>query len=274
MTAPLIQASETPTRQSMRVLFDRIAEQCDLPPLPAVAARALALVRNPETKTEELAQLVATDAAIAARVLRISRSVLYSRRRPPRTLLEAINTVGFEALRRILVVASARSAYRADDRVAQRLWMHALATAIAADQLTVLGGGRRGGDAFIAGLLHDVGKLVFHLADPVAFSRLPEADEPAEKDVFAVTHASVGGCLAEQWGLEDEIVGAIMFHHQPDPAAFSELSGRIAKADRIAHQLGFGSVESAPPADPSDSESTSVTKSVADILNSERALFE
>ena len=70
----------------MRTLFARVAEECDLPPLPAVASRAMALARDPEVKADELARVVQTDAAIAARVLRIAGSAIYARRTPPRSL--------------------------------------------------------------------------------------------------------------------------------------------------------------------------------------------
>ena len=99
----------------MRPLFDHIGRECDLPPLPAVAMRAMTMVRDPDAKSADLTRLVATDAAIAARVLRISRSALYVCHKAPSTLGEAIATVGFEALRKILVAASARSAYKAND---------------------------------------------------------------------------------------------------------------------------------------------------------------
>jgi len=62
-----------------------------------------------------------------------------------------------------------------------------------------------------AGLLHDTGKLLFHLADPKASADLPD-DERVEEDVFGVAHSAVAACLAEQWGLDDDVVAGIMFH--------------------------------------------------------------
>jgi HD-like signal output (HDOD) protein len=258
------------TREATRALFLRVAETCDLPPLPAVAARAMTLTRDPDASAADLAHLVATDAALAARVLKISRSVTYMRREPPRTLGDAVLVVGFQALRKILVAASARASYRADDAVATRLWEHALATALAADEVAVARGERRGGDAFIAGLLHDVGKLVFHLSDPAAFARLGESDGDVETDIFGATHAIVGGCLVEKWGLEGAVIDAVTFHHQADAEG---LAAHLALADRIARDIGFGSVASAPPGAASE-DHAAVAARVASSFASERTLFD
>jgi HD-like signal output (HDOD) protein len=259
----------------MRSVFAHIAQTCDLPPLPAVAARALTLARDPGTKADELARLVMTDAALAARVLKISQSVVYARRHPPQTLQQAIMQVGFQALRKILIAASARSAYRADDAIAEALWQHALATALAADELAVVAGEPRGGNGFVAGLLHDVGKLLFHLADAATFSRLGHADAASEEERYGATHPAVGGCLAERWGLEDEVVIAIMFHHEPET---SPLAARLAIADGIAHQLGFGSVpaqvEGFAPDDDSGTALAPVVERVATAFEAERTLFD
>ena len=216
--------------------------------------------------------MVSTDQAIAARVLRISRSTLYLRRQPPRTLREAIVTVGLEGLRRILIAASARSAYHASDGVAEALWKHALATALAASELAREASGTAGGDDFVAGLLHDVGRLVFHLADPDAYARLGHFDGVLEEELFGAPHAAVGACLAEQWGLEDAVVEAIMFHHHP--AGMSPLTDRVALADRIAHEIHFGSVagELAPLSHEPTPEA--LRSRVADVFAAEFALFD
>jgi HD-like signal output (HDOD) protein len=257
----------------MRTLFARVAATCDLPPMPAVAARAIRLARDPDARPDDLARVVETDASIAARVLRISRSTLYIRRQPPRTLRDAVVAVGFEGVRKILIAASLRCAYRADDAVATALWGHALATALAADELGRIDRQVRGGDAFIAGLLHDVGRLVLHLADPAAYARLGHDEDGAEETIFGVSHAAVGGCLAEQWNLEIEIVEAITFHHAPAGAG---LARQIATADRIAHEIGFGSV--AQPALPEEIAGTcereAVGSHVSKLLAAERALFD
>jgi putative nucleotidyltransferase with HDIG domain len=231
-------AASTTSRSALRALFNKVSESCDLPPLPAVAVRAIALARDPNVGSDQLVRVVSTDAALAARVVSIARSVRYMRREPPRTLDAAIQTVGFQALRRILIAASARAAYRADDAVAQTLWEHALATALAADEIAQLAGEPRGGNSFMAGLMHDIGKLVLHLSDSRNFAALDHDDEAREHEIFGVTHDQVGACLAEHLGLEDDVVWAILSHHRAPAGA--GLAQRIELADRVACQVGYG----------------------------------
>jgi HD-like signal output (HDOD) protein len=244
--APTIEPMSS--RAALRELFIKVSESCDLPPLPAVAVRAIALARDPNVGTDQLVRIVSTDSALAARVVSIARSVRYLRREAPRTLAAAIQTVGFQALRRILIAASARAAYRADDAVAQALWGHALATALAADELAHLAGEPRGGNSFIAGLMHDIGKLVLHLSDHVNFDALDHDEETREHEIFGVTHEQVGACLAEHWGLEDDVVWAILAHHRAPVE--SKLAQRIALADRLACKIGYGGTRDAEAVEP------------------------
>ena len=276
-SAEMQAAADRPStsRSSLRELFNRVSESCDLPPLPAVAVRAIALARDPNVGSDQLVRVVSTDAALAARVVSIARSVRYMRREPPRTLDSAIQTVGFQALRRILIAASARAAYRADDTVAQTLWEHALATALAADELARLAGEPRGGNSFIACLMHDIGKLVLHLSDSKSFAALDHDDEKREQELFGVTHGQVGACLAEHWGLEDDVVWAILAHHRAPVEV--KLAQRIEIADRVACQIGFGCTldpETLPPL-PLDASAQldEVASNVARSFESERILF-
>jgi len=255
-------------------LVDDIATTCDLPPLPAAAARALTLARDPDSSSESLARVVSTDPALAARVLAMSRSVTYLRRQPPRTLQEAIATVGLRALRRILIAASARAAYRADDQVAQSLWAHSLAAGLAAEELSKVSGGGAAGDAFIAGLLHDIGKLVLHLSNPAAFATLGVFDEEAERRLFGTTHDEIGGRLAEKWGLEPDIVAGIRGHHDP---AGSPLAVCVGRADRLAMEIGYGSLahQFCPlPSGDTDAQLAEATERVRALFESERHLFD
>jgi putative nucleotidyltransferase with HDIG domain len=267
----------SPMQERLRKLLAQAAETCDLPPLPRAAVRAISLTREPDTSIQDLVRVVGGDGAFAAQVLRVARSATYlGRREPPRTLHQAITTIGFETVRQILVVASARSVYLQGDDVAERLWNHALATALAADVLATQAGEPRGGPAFIAGLLHDVGKLVFHLADADAFAGVDPRDKGGEQRKFGVSHAVAGGALVERWGLESAVVSAVVEHHvRPIHAG---LPGRVAIADWIAHQIGQGSTErdtgrlqlaTRPPAD-----LLAVAERVATAFQTERAYFE
>ena len=258
------------SRSALRELFGKVSESCDLPPLPAVAMRAIALARDPNVNADQLVRIVSTDAALAARVVSIARSVRYMRRDPPRTLQAAIQTVGFQALRRILIAASARATYRADDAVAQALWEHALATALAADELSQLSGGPRGGAAFIAGLMHDIGKLVLHLSDSARFDALDHDNESRELAIFGVTHEQVAACLAEHWGLEDDVVWAILCHHRDST---EPLAIQIVQADALACQIGYGCGRHADVEAADSQELADVAERVMQSFEVERTLF-
>ncbi|MBI3769215.1 MAG: HDOD domain-containing protein [Deltaproteobacteria bacterium] len=274
ITPPVSETAGTIARDNVRAVFNHIAETCDLPPMPAAAARALRLARDPDTTTEELAKVVRSDPALAARVLTMSCSVLYLRRTQPRSLHEAIVTVGFQGLRRILMAASVRAASGADDTVAQSLWAHSLATALAADEITKAGGGEAaagGGDAFIAGLLHDVGKLIFHLGDPKAYAQLGLFDAAKEHAFFGATHDVAGACVAEIWELDNAIVQAILGHHGGGDV--SPLAAVVARADRIATEIGYGSVATTD-AVRAAGESPELVERVRTLFESERALFD
>jgi HD-like signal output (HDOD) protein len=267
---PEAPAADRP-RDRFRDLFNQLARRCDLPPCPKVASRALALAADPHASLEAVARVVAGDAAFAARVLRLARSVTYVRQTPPRTIQETIATIGLDRLRAMLVAAAARGLYRTPGGATERLWEHALAAALAADELAAPGE-PRGGTAFISGLLHDVGKVVFLLADPARFATLGHADDAAERAAFGATHAMAGALLADMWGLEIEICNAILEHHAPDPGG---LAARIALADWIAYRVADPAAAVAPPrtvADPAAYDA--VVARVATAFGAERQFFE
>jgi HD-like signal output (HDOD) protein len=223
--------------------------------MPAAAARAMRLVRDPDTTTDELAKVVLIDPALAARVLTMSRSVLYLRRTPPKSLREAIVTVGFQGLRRILMAASARSAFSADELAKE-----------------TPDGGAPAGDAFIAGLLHDIGKLIFHVADPKAYAQLGVCDSAREREFFGATHDLAGACVAEIWGLDDAVVQAILGHHGGEtPTPLAVLVGR---ADLIATEIGYGSVPQGAVPGLAVGESPELAERVRTLFESEKSLFD
>lgn len=272
-TEPVESMSQMDKR--VRAIASEAAGKCNLPPFPKVATRAIQLVDDPDASMEAIARVVATDAALASRVLKISRSVTYARREPPQTLQRAIVTVGLSTLRWVLTTASVRSVFPPGDQIAERLWSHALATALACDELARLAGEPPGGESFAVGLLHDVGKLVFYLSDKDAFPTLGDFDPEAEEHSFGITHPAIGAYLVEMWGLEGDFACAILNHHEP---AADGLAGRVARGDHIARLIGCGSVplETPPPPmfedDPVDF--AALAESVRDRLAKERTLFD
>jgi len=261
--------------EQARTIMREVAQRCDLPPLPAVAMRAMALVRDPEVRVEDLSSVVSSDGALAARVLRIAGSIAYAQRQPPRTLNEAIRRLGFQALRKIIVAACCRQLFSKEDPIAEALWAHALATALAADELGVIDGEPRGGLSFLGGLLHDLGRQVLHLAEPERYIAVAPGGIDAERERFGMTHMEVGGGLAYHWDLEDELAEAILRHHDEAP---SPLALRIRRADRIAAATGYPSIvsegETVEELPVDNDDLLAVSEHVAGVFDRERSLFD
>ncbi len=217
-----------------------------LPPLPLTVSRVMEVTANPESSANDLMKAILPDQAMCVAILKIANSALYGRPKQVASLEQAIVVLGFDEIKAIVLGKAAVSTFKGvlptskDDL--QRFWEHAftcgLAARIIAEHL-----GLRSGQFFIAGLLHDFGKLAMLLTfttrydTGVWFSGLSDTGRlNDEKSLFAVSHAAVGGRLLRHWQFPDTLISTLRYHHQPHEAG--SLSGYaliVQLADFLAH---------------------------------------
>ena len=226
----------------------RLSRTGALPALPQAATAALAAARDPDTSAEKLCRIIETDVGLSARVVRAANSVAYARRAPATTLKDAVVAIGLRDTCDILVAASVRRLYGSASRHAEGLWSHALAVAVATQELAKLTRRVDPGAAFLPALFHDAGRIAFLLADGTSFDVIQGLMETGAADRlvlecewFGFDHAAAGSILAETWGLQREQCDAIRWHHEPTRAEVGRsLAELIGAGDALAYSLGFG----------------------------------
>jgi putative nucleotidyltransferase with HDIG domain len=234
-----------------------IANLGDLPPLPQVAAQVLRLAADPDSTMDELQRVVATDQALAAQILKIANSAMFGMVREVRTLTQAIMTLGFTTIKSIAIASSARNLYnRGGTGLQERLlWEHALVTALAARSYARILRSPKVEEAFLGGLMHDIGKMVMSLKFPERYGALVRsvyndgADGiEAELELFGFDHAMVGEALIVSWNLSKGLENSVRWHHNPahSPAEHQDLAAFVALGNLLAleHNTGLGRPES------------------------------
>lgn len=234
----------------------------DLPTLPAVLGKILSTAADPDASAIDLGRHIAADLTLSATLLKLVNSSYYGFYRQIKSVTQAIVVLGFLEVRNLTLTATAFNAFESIpskyDR--EQLWRHSLATAIAADRIARLTG-RDPDGCFEAALLHDLGKVALDWLYPVLFrnasteaDRMKSSIADAELVTFGMTHATVGGRLAEHWNLPETVVEAIRCHHDVDEATEdANLTRIVAVADALTYRAGLG--ESSNGRDPELSES-------------------
>ncbi len=227
---------------------DRVQSIIQLPALPTVAMEVVELVDNPKTSASRLGRLISTDQALTAKVLKIANSPFYGFPRKISTIDFAIIVLGYDALKEIVIsISLVSSLQKKSDSIfdAKGFWDHSITSGVLARRLARDLGYRVSGEVFVGGLLHDMGISVLHRYFRNEYKRIAEilADTDlnaieAEESVLGVTHAEVGGWLAERWNLPDHLVEAISYHHTPSRADKNkDLVALIHCADVFAVQM-------------------------------------
>jgi putative nucleotidyltransferase with HDIG domain len=192
----------------------------DLPTIPVVATKVMQLVQDEMATAEELAKVVASDPAVTARIMKISNSAFYGCQRQIQTLPGAIMLLGFNTLKSLVVVASVKEVFKPFGLTEKMLWEHSfgagLAARLIAREIKVV----NPEEAFLAGLLHDIGKIIMHNHDRDKFQMVIERHynegisfEDAEKGIYPFTHAELGGCVMKKWNFPKVLVSAVNQHH-------------------------------------------------------------
>ncbi|MBS12868.1 MAG: HD family phosphohydrolase [Gemmatimonadetes bacterium] len=215
--------TEMDQKQRLRQVTEKVI---GLPSLPTVVTQLINLVGDPATSARDISQLISADQALTAKILKVANSAFYGFPRKIATVQLAIVVLGFETVKNLgLSVAvlkrfQAGKAHPLFDR--QQFWEHAIGCGVAARMLAHKRSKKLEPEAFVAGILHDIGKLIlieyfpdeFGEALELAHEELLTISE-AEMKVIGVTHAEIGGWLAEKWNLPETLVQAITHHHDP-----------------------------------------------------------
>lgn len=218
-----------------------------LPVFEGTAAKLQQMLASPPDTTEPLEKLLASDAVLASAVLRLANSSFYGGLSQVKTLRESLMRLGMDQLMRLALVVSQQQAYRVKTRELQpmvaTLWRHALAVAFGAQWVASRAGrGALANEAFLAGMVHDIGKLlVIRVVDDLRSARADFRPPPALlSEMLASLHTRSGAALARGWNLPDSYTRVIETHHDPDPADDDALLNAIRLADLVANSLGFG----------------------------------
>jgi putative nucleotidyltransferase with HDIG domain len=197
------------------------SEKQELLSLPQTLAEVLRIVRDDRSTADDLAEALMKDPALTARTLRVVNSAFYGGDRKIGSMTQAVTTLG---LRQITALALSSSVYNLADKWQTnfdriKFWRHALEVAIASRMIAEQAGYRQIEEAFVAGLLHDIGLLILDHSFPEQSSQVwKEASRhgnltDVEQETWGTDHARVGQFILEQWQLPEDICRAVGAHH-------------------------------------------------------------
>ena len=226
----------------------------DLGTLPEVAVQVIEKCSDPEVSIVDLATIIEADQVIAARILRLANSAFYARSSRVDSVRDAVMLLGLDAVRAlglsVGVYLAFESGYGRPKAELESLWQHCIAAALCAKEIARRCGMRQREQAFVAGLLHEIGQLVLLQHLPEQYARVLELRkssslrlERAEEDVLGTNHAEAGGWLVARWGLPGELRAPIELHHQIEaevgPMPEREVVRIVQVADWLAASQGL-----------------------------------
>lgn len=236
-----------------RISPDEIAHSlAELPPMPASISEVISACDDQDMTVGQLSQIILRDQGLTANILKLANSAFYGHARRVTTATEAVVLLGFSAVKSLAISShTARLLNRAlpgYGLAAGELWQHSIAVAFCARRLAVEVQLAPVEEAFVAGLLHDIGKIVLATHMETVFTEIGEEARQrresfhhVEAEVLGFDHAELGARVAAQWSFPPELEEAIRCHHDPGRATLKpRLAHVVHLADAICMMLGVG----------------------------------
>lgn len=211
------------------------ASEGDLPTMPEIASKVVRAVDDPDSSIDDIRALIDQDAAIAARILKISNSALYGFPSEIQSLSHAISLLGTMTVRNLVLAASMKETYKRFGLLEKLLWQHSALSGPTAAMLAEYRGIAADPEiAFTAGLMHHIGKTALANSHRSEYERVMmtvynegRGFTEVENEVFGFSHAELGAAVVQQWGLPDTLVLTIQHHH--NPGMLAQLDEEVAR---------------------------------------------
>lgn len=193
----------------------------DLSTIPAILTKILSIVRDENASLNEFYEVISIDQALAQRILRAANSVLLGHSGQIKDIEQAVLFLGFDRVKSIAVGMSVMHLFPARfSFTMQNLWVHSYEVAFLSLAISDKVPMTIHGECFLAGLLHDIGRVVLYGMDHTSFLSIQPTDTLLEQEIntFECTHADVGSWFIEEIGLPPEFALTTRYHHQPSAA--------------------------------------------------------
>jgi len=222
--------------------------------LPHIAIKLTKLISDENSTMQDFEKMIKMDPTLVLRLLRGANSPYYGLRQKVNSISRAVVVIGINNLRNMIVTEGLKEIFK--DKKSEnvfsrnRLWLHCSAVSICSQMVMERIFGLNGEDAFLCGILHDIGMIVEDQTAPDLFSRVcntygknskPITDY--EKEIVGTDHCAIGYLLAKDWQLPIEIQEGIQRHHKMlDHVSPSSLTGVIQLAEFIVSQLDYTAI--------------------------------
>ncbi|MCJ7541660.1 MAG: HDOD domain-containing protein [Desulfobacterales bacterium] len=222
--------------------------------LPHIAIKLTKLISDENSTMQDFEKMIKMDPTLVLRLLRGANSPYYGLRQKVNSISRAVVVIGINNLRNMIVTEGLKEIFK--DKKSEnvfsrsRLWLHCSAVSICSQMIMERIFGLNGEDAFLCGILHDIGMIVEDQTAPDLFYRVcntyDENSKPItdyEKEIVGTDHCAIGYLLAKDWQLPIEIQEGIQRHHKMlDHVSPSSLTGVIQLAEFIVSQLDYTAI--------------------------------
>ncbi|MCP5118498.1 MAG: HDOD domain-containing protein, partial [bacterium] len=221
--------------------------------LPEITLKIIELVEDPTSTAQDLHNIISNDPALCSRILKVVNSAFYGLPSQVASLDRAIIMLGLSAVKNIALAASLSRLFKPgainDQFAAKDLWSHCVSVAVCAKLLTKTARGPHKDEAFVAGLVHDMGLLVEHQLFPEQLKEVvdrcivtPQDFNAAEREIIGADHQAFGAALAAKWKFPPGLRHAISYHHNPTQLKpeFRTVATIIHVADIVCCQDEYG----------------------------------
>lgn len=252
--------AEVPRREPVNRLtrskvLDRLNQEIELRSIKPVLEYVIALIRSSRSTIDEIASAIRQDQTLALQVLRVANSSFYQRGPRAKNMTEATQLIGLTAVRNAVIAIMAIEHFdlaTESGLIPQRFWEHSLATGVLAEIIGETVSNKQTDHLFLAGLLHDIGRMVLSTIYPREYAavigRAEEQGldlEPVELETFELSHADATQFLLSKWNMPGSIVEAASLHELPIGKLRDVRQNRqsvlvVALANRLAHALVAG----------------------------------
>jgi len=226
--------------------------------LPHVALRLSKLLSQEGSRLQEFDALIKMDPVLVTRLLRMVNSPYYGLSEKITSISRAIVFIGMKNLRNIVVIEGLKDLIQEDSQGGvfsrKQLWLHCVAVSICSQMIAERVFGQRGEDAFLCGILHDVGIIVEDQTAPDLFLKTCTALGSGagalplvEKEMIGTDHCEIGALLAKEWKMPEEIKEGIRRHHTEDDTLVpNTMTGILQLAEFMAGKLGHPALKGLP----------------------------